>query len=255
MKRLIIILTFFLIFINIPVFAASSVVKNDIKVITDDGFSLHAILEYPKVKGQKEFSTVVLLHSLGYSSQWWDTLPEELLNDGFAVLRIDLRGHGASVYNSKLVRVSWKNLTKKAYAKYPDDVLKVINYVQTENKRVFFNNWAVVGCDIGASAGVIAANKIKNKPKTIVMLSPVVQAKGLYIPIQLAELDNIDILSISGVDDIAGQASQEYLKKFAQATFSEYTSESKASGMVMLKNDKNLSKVIVSWLEQYLKQD
>ena len=229
--------------------------KNDIKVITDDGFSLHAILEYPKVKGQKEFSTVVLLHSLGYSSQWWDTLPEELLNDGFAVLRIDLRGHGASVYNSKLVRVSWKNLTKKAYAKYPDDVLKVINYVQTENKRVFFNNWAVVGCDIGASAGVIAANKIKNKPKTIVMLSPVVQAKGLYIPIQLAELDNIDILSISGVDDIAGQASQEYLKKFAQATFSEYTSESKASGMVMLKNDKNLSKVIVSWLEQYLKQD
>ena len=251
MKRIILILTFFLLFLN-PVLAAS-VVKKDISVQSVDGFSIKAVLEYPKVKKQKEFPTVVLLHSLGYSSEWWETLPKELLDSGYAVLRIDLRGHGRSVYNSKLVRTSWKSMTNSAYAKYPDDVVKVIDYVKTENtKKIFFNNYAIVGADIGASTAVLAADKISYKPKTIVMLSPVVKTKGLFIPVKMANLSNIDILAISGTDDVSGAESAEYLKKFAQAAFMTYTSEAKSTGMIMLKNDTSLAKIITSWINEYL---
>ena len=251
MKRIILILTFFLLFLN-PVLAAS-VVKKDISVQSVDGFSIKAVLEYPKVKNQKEFSTVVLLHSLGYSSEWWETLPKELLDSGYAVLRIDLRGHGRSVYNSKLVRTSWKSMTNSAYAKYPDDVVKVIDYVKSENtKKIFFNNYAIVGADIGASTAVLAADKISYKPKTIVMLSPVVKTKGLFIPVKMANLNNIDILAINGTDDVSGAESAEYLKKFAQAAFMTYTSEAKSTGMIMLKNDTSLAKIITSWIKEYL---
>ena len=251
MKRIILILTFFLLFLN-PVLAAS-VVKKDISVQSVDGFSIKAVLEYPKVKKQKEFSTVVLLHSLGYSSEWWETLPDELLESGYAVLRIDLRGHGRSVYNSKLVRTSWKSMTNSAYAKYPDDVVKVIDYVKTENtKKIFFNNYAIVGADIGTSTAVLAADKISYKPKTIVMLSPVVKTKGLFIPVKMANLNNIDILAINGTDDVSGAESAEYLKKFAQAAFMTYTSEAKSTGMIMLKNDTSLAKIITSWIKEYL---
>lgn len=251
MKRIILILTFFLLFLN-PVLAAS-VVKKDISVQSVDGFSIKAVLEYPKVKKQKEFPTVVLLHSLGYSSEWWETLPKELLDSGYAVLRIDLRGHGRSVYNSKLVRTSWKSMTNSAYAKYPDDVVKVIDYVKSENtKKIFFNNYAIVGADIGASTAVLAADKISYKPKTIVMLSPVVKTKGLFIPVKMANLSNIDILAISGTDDVSGAESAEYLKKFAQAAFMTYTSEAKSTGMIMLKNDTSLAKIITSWINEYL---
>ena len=251
MKRIILILTFFLLLLN-PVLAAS-VVKKDISVQSVDGFSIKAVLEYPKVKKQKEFSTVVLLHSLGYSSEWWETLPDELLESGYAVLRIDLRGHGRSVYNSKLVRTSWKSMTNSAYAKYPDDVVKVIDYVKSENtKKIFFNNYAIVGADIGASTAVLAADKISYKPKTIVMLSPVVKTKGLFIPVKMANLSNIDILAISGTDDVSGAESAEYLKKFAQAAFMTYTSEAKSTGMIMLKNDTSLAKIITSWIKEYL---
>lgn len=251
MKRIILILTFFLLFLN-PVLAAS-VVKKDISVQSVDGFSIKAVLEYPKVKKQKEFPTVVLLHSLGYSSEWWETLPKELLDSGYAVLRIDLRGHGRSVYNSKLVRTSWKSMTNSAYAKYPDDVVKVIDYVKSENtKKIFFNNYAIVGADIGASTAVLAADKISYKPKTIVMLSPVVKTKGLFIPVKMANLSNIDILAISGTDDVSGVESAEYLKKFAQAAFMTYTSEAKSTGMIMLKNDTSLAKIITSWIKEYL---
>ena len=255
MKRLITILTLFFIFINLSVFAESNIIKKDLKVITDDGFRIQAVLEYSKsLKKEKNVSTVVLVHSLGYSSGWWENLPDELLAKGYAVLLIDLRGHGGSIYNSKLARVSWKNLTNHAFSKYPSDVLKVFDFVASENpKKEFFNNWAIVGADIGANTAVVAASKYKNKPKTVVMLSPSVSARGIYIPVKLAELGNVDILSISSSSDNNAIKTNEYLKKFAQAEYVQFSSESRSNGMLMLKNDKNLVGFITSWIDQYLR--
>ena len=254
MKRFIIILTFFVIFLNCGnVFGANYATK-DYKVITQDKFTICATLSYPKAKEITDFPTVVLLHSIGYNSEWWGDLPNDLLERGYAVLTIDLRGHGKSVYNAKLVRTSWSSLTNKAYAKYPDDVITVINYVKKENKRTFFNNWAIVGADIGASTAVLAANKIEYKPQTIVMLSPVVNTKGLYIPVKLAELDNIDILSITGKSDYFGKKADKYLKKFAQSTYAEFASSSATTGMIMIKHDEILSKVICAWIDEYIKK-
>ena len=161
MRRIVlIILAFFLLLINTSAEAAPSVMKKEISAVAEDGFNIKATLTYPKVKSQKEFSTVILLHSLGYNSQWWSDLPQELLNKGYAVLAVDLRGHGASVYNAKLSKMSWKNLKNSGYAKYPSDVISVINAVKAENtKKVFFKNYAIVGADVGASTGVLAADK------------------------------------------------------------------------------------------------
>ena len=253
MKRLFLILTLFFVLINSIVFAASSTVKQKIHVQSVDGFSINAVLEYPKVKSRKEFSTVVLLHSLGYSSQWWETLPDELLAKGYAVLKIDLRGHGQSIYNSKLSRSSWSNMTTSAFAKYPDDVIKVMDKVKADNnKKVFFKNWAFVGADIGASTAVLASDKYAVKPKTIIMLSPVVEVRDLYIPVNLAHLTDVDVLTIIGTDDVSGKKAVEYLKKFAQAAFVTYTSEARSTGMLMLKNDNSLAKIITTWLGDYL---
>lgn len=254
MKRIILILTLFLLLINTIANAATNTVFKEITATSVDGFTMKGYLEYPKIKNQKEFPTVVLLHSIGYSSDWWCNLPQDLLNQGYAVLKIDLRGHGKSVYNSKLSRTSWSSMTNNAFAKYPDDVIKVIEQVKSENtKKVFFNNWAIVGSDIGASTAILVADKISYKPKTLVLLSPVVKTKGLYVPVKLANLDNIDIFSISGTNDNSGHNAQEYLKKFSQTTFATYTSESRSTGMLMLKNDNTLARIITSWIKEYLK--
>ena len=44
----------------------------------------------------------------------------------------------------------------------------------------------------------------------------------------------------------------EDLKKFAQEEFAEFTSESRTTGMLMLKNDKSLAKMISEWISEYL---
>lgn len=238
---------------NASCYAAQKLTKKNVKAAASDGFSINAVLTYPKNNTQKEFKTVILLHSLGYDSGWWGDLLQELLAKNYAILTIDLRGHGKSVYDSSLDRVSWKNMKNAAYEKYPEDVLAVINKVKEENpKRIFFNNWAVVGSDIGASTAVIASDKMKIRPKTIVMLSPVVKTKGLYIPVCLAHLDNVDILAVSGTDDTISKDASNYLSKFAQANFVGYTSDSQTTGMLMLKNDTRLSKIIAEWISQYL---
>jgi pimeloyl-ACP methyl ester carboxylesterase len=252
MKRLVlIILTLFLFFTNTVADANSNITQKDLKVSVKDGFNIHATLTYPKNK--KEVPTVVLLHSLGYNSQWWGTLISDLEQQGYAVLSIDLRGHGKSIYNAKLSKISCSNLKNSAYAKYPDDVLSVIDYIKKEDpKHSFFKNWAIVGSDIGASTGVIVADKIDTKPKTIVMLSPITETKGLYIPVHIAQLSNTDFLSIIGDNDQSSKTSYEYLKRFAQNEFALYKSTSRSSGMLMLKNDTSLSKVITEWIKEYL---
>lgn len=254
MKRIFIILTLFLIFANGVVYSASGVMHKDISVQSIDGFNIKAQFDYPKVKNKKEFSTVILLHSLGYSSEWWENLPQELLNSGYAVLRIDLRGHGDSVYNSQLIRTSWKNLTNNAYAKYPEDVLRVIEQIKSENsKKKFFNSYSIIGADIGANTSILVAEKMPTKPKTLILLSPTVDIKGLYVPVKLAHLSNVDILSISGTEDFSSEKVEKYLEKFAQSTFVTYKSDSKSIGMLLLKNDPPLVKIILGWLQDYLK--
>ena len=254
MRRIVLfILALFLLFTNIYAEASVKVTQKEVAAIAEDGFNIKATLSYPKVKNQKEFSTVILLHSLGYNSQWWENLPEELLEKGYAVLAIDLRGHGASIYNAKLSKVSWKNLKNSGYTKYPNDVLAVIKAVEAENtKKVFFNNYAIVGADVGASTGIIASDNMKIRPKTIVMLSPVVETKGIYIPVSLAHLDGVDILSISGTDDFDSKKAEEYLKKFAQEEFATFVSDSRSTGMMMIKNDPSLSRLISEWIWEYL---
>lgn len=255
MKRFILlILALFFILTNNPVIAAQNYQKKELSVVTNDGFNIAATLTYPKIKNKKEYKTVILLHSHGTNSGWWENLPNKLLEKNYAVLTIDLRGHGKSVYNQKLLKVSWKNLTNNAYRKYPDDVLKVIKHIGEELHRTeFFKEYAIVGSDIGGSAGIIASDRMEIKPKTIVLLSPVVQTHGLYIPVSIAQLDNVDFLSISSSGDSASLEAEKYLKKFAQNEFSTYTSTSETSGMVLLKNDPEIIPIITEWISQYLK--
>ena len=254
MKRIIlIILTLFLFLINTSVEAAPALIKKEIKAVAKDGFNISATLTYPKVKGQKDIQTVVLLHSLGYNSKWWQDLPKALLNKGYAVLAIDLRGHGESVYNSRLSKVSWKNLKNSGFAKYPADVVAIIEEVKKENtSKQFFNKWAIVGADIGASTGILAADELNSNPDVVVMISPVVETRGLYIPVSVVHLDTTDFLAVLGTDDTVSKSAAEYLCKFAQNNFIEFTSESRSTGMLMLKNDPGLVNFISEWVSEYL---
>ena len=136
-------------------------------------------------------------------------------------------------------------LTKEQFA-------QILNIIKENTAKQFFNKWALVGADIGASAGIIAADKMKSYPEVVVMISPVVETKGVYIPVSVAHLETSDFLAILGTDDTDSADAAGYLSKFAQNQFVTFTSSSKTTGMMMIKNDPGLSNFIAEWVSEYL---
>ena len=101
-------------------------------------------------------------------------------------------------------------------------------------------------------APITAYNRISDKPITV--------HSNIYEPDYVVVVDDtlLDVVPVTdglketGAIVINTTKSKEYLKRFSQSTFATYTSESKSNGMLMLKNDKSLSKIITSWIKEYL---
>lgn len=213
---------------------------------TQDKFLISAKLVYPKTK-EKIYPLVVLLHSIGENSEQWTLLPDKLLESGFAVLKVDLRGHGESIYNIDLNKKYWQNLSLKAYAKYPNDIDGLLNYIQQEYKNISFSHYAIIGADIGANTAILASQLMKNKPFAIALISPQTKFKGLYIPIALADLPNTNILFVYSKLDNKTVKEVKSLKRFAQAEIKEQIYPAGGTGMILIKNNKDADYDIVNW--------
>ena len=226
--------------------------EQEYSTITTDNHIIKSYFSYPKTK-LKGYPTVVMLHSLGYSSYYWKDLQTQLNLKGYAVLRIDLRGHGKSVYDKTFHQRSWRSFKNDTFMKYPNDVYEVINQLQTETKKCNFNNYVLIGGDIGANTAVLVADKMKIKPKTMILISPHMSFKGLYIPVVLTEFDKTPIMAICSKKNTYELKELEKLSKFAQTTFEPVITETGSNGVLLLKQVPDLNNKIIDWITKYLK--
>lgn len=250
-KKLIIFLVIFVFASTISAYCKTS--KKEFEVTTKDSRIIKATLTYVKIEGVKKYPTVVLLHSLGYSSLDWGNLIPDLNNAGYAVIAIDLRGHGKSILDSNFKQKTWEYFTTKIYQKMPSDVLTVLTEIQKQSKKVDMNNMAIVGADIGANTAVLVSKDIKKKPKTLVLISPTVSFKGLYIPIAMAEMGGIPILAMASKQDRYSMQQQTALAKFSQGGFYAKNYPQGGMGMMMIKINPTMSQDITKWIIKYLK--
>ena len=214
---------------------------------TDDNFVIKSKLYYPNQKAAV-YPVVVFLHSIGYSSEYWDNLVKDFVDSGVAALVIDLRGHGQSVYDSDFKIRSWRYYSDKDYAIYPKDVQDILKYIAANYKDISTTKYAIIGADIGANTAVLVSEKIANKPKALVLMSPTSNFKGLYIPISMTNLGNIPIMSIASNRDNYSKKEANTLKKFAQAEYNLKIYPQGGMGMLMLKANPEMSKDIVNWV-------
>lgn len=187
-KNVLIAFIFFLIICLVPNYALSKprtiVTKRKIELTTKDKFILCGDLYVANPKTNKPL--VVALHSFSMTARSWADLAEELRQDGYNVLAMDLRGHGRSIYNESLKLKSRYKFTKKDWQKLPSDVVESINYVKSHYPFINCDEIIMIGADIGASAGIIAGLNLSKEPNKFVLISPMVNFKGLYIPLKLA---------------------------------------------------------------------
>ena len=256
-KALVLILVF--VFTMSGVFAATSTKKKKkpyitktIEVTTKDSHIMKAQLLYPRTpKGSKvkvQYPTIIFLHSLGYSSSQWKELPYTFVKQGYAVMLVDLRGHGISNKDAKFRVKSWTYFTPKTYKKYPYDILALINTTKQITKKVSFNNYAIVGGDIGANTGVLVAQLMPIKPKAMVLLTPYQQFKGLNIFDY--RLGTTPILVMCSKSDKYAVCQEVSLKTFAKGKFVIHNTNYPTKGMLILQHDSACKKKAIEFINQ-----
>ena len=214
---------------------------------TADKYIINSKLTYPEIK-QASYPMIVMLHSLGYSSEYWETLVDDFLHAGIVVLEIDMKGHGRSTSDIYFKRRSWIYLDDKDYQTYPSEVLEIVYNVIDTYDNIAPSYISYIGADIGANTAIWVAAQQKPYPLSMVLISPHMDFKGLYTPIKLANAGKVPVFAAAAMDDLLSVKQVDELEKFAQGKYDKHIYPNGGTGMLMLKVNPQMPIDIVNWV-------
>jgi dienelactone hydrolase len=201
---------------------------------------------------QKVAPGVLLLHMRGADKASWGSLPETLRNEGFAVLAIDLRGHGETV-NSQGQRLALDSLRDSDYQNMLFDVGAGMTWLRGQ-KGVDPERQGIIGASIGANLGILYAAQDR-KVRTVVCLSPGLDYKGLKPLPALKAYDKRPLYLLAAIGDKDSYSACEALRDAAllakPASLRAFTGSD--HGTNLLRAHPGLDKTITTgWLLNYL---
>ena len=135
---------------------------------TFDLVELHASFDLP-VGVPAPIPAVLLLHGFGEDRSVWKDFSKELLNRGWAVMALDLRGHGESrLKNQRPMEASqdWRTNPHE----FPVDLDPALDWLKSR-PRVDNGKIVVIGFDVGANLALIASGRFQ-EVRTVVAIKP-----------------------------------------------------------------------------------
>ena len=99
----------------------------------------------------------LLLHGYGETRSVWNDLKERLLLEGWAVMTLDLRGHGQSRQRNQ-EEISPDPTWRTDSRQLPLDMEPALDWLKSQ-PRLDSNRIAVIGSDIGANLALVAAGR------------------------------------------------------------------------------------------------
>lgn len=178
---------------------------------------------------------VVLVHDKGRSSADWGPFAEKLASQGFHVVAVDLRGHGASKPPDTLGEADWP--------KTPQDVAAAVAHLKGKGATKI----ALLGAGFGANAALAAAADDVGVTN-LVLLSPGLNINGVTVGAAMEKYGARPVLLVASAEDAYAARSVNYLDgKAAGAKHLEILSDA-GSGAKMLNRDAGLENTLLSWL-------
>ena len=135
---------------------------------TFDLVELHASFDLP-VGIPAPILAVLLLHGFGEDRTAWRDFAKELVGRGWAVMALDLRGHGESrLKNQRPIEVAsdWRT----APTEFPVDLDPALDWLKSR-PRVDNRKIVVIGFDVGANLALIASGRFQ-EVRTVVAIKP-----------------------------------------------------------------------------------
>ncbi|MFC1752765.1 alpha/beta hydrolase [Thermoproteota archaeon] len=181
----------------------------------------------------------ILLHMMGKDRTTWDNFVPVLINAGYNVVAIDLRGHGESSGD-------WHDFVKQEFS---DTYLDVKSAKEHLDEQGMTGDVVIIGASIGANAALKYAVE-DTDVKQIVMLSPGLDYRGMTTKDVISSYTGSMMLVVSENDIYARQSGTEL---FASARMPEekknyvqYTGKAHGTDMFA---ENPLADDIVDWLK------
>ena len=229
--------------------ATGAIALEEVSFTTSDSVSIQAAYSHPK--GRARVPAVILLHQLAGERYAWNALAQKLVGNNYAVLAIDLRGHGDSTAFGESTR-TYKDFSDADYGAMIRDVRAAAAYLRGR-KDVNGDRLAVIGASIGANLSLQYAAE-DMQVRTVVMLSPGLNYRSLktlpYIEgydkralfMIVAEGDAYSCESCWQIEEAAGMASPLKLKVY----------KGDDHGTALLRTHEGLDEIIIAWLLNHL---
>ncbi len=223
---------------------------NTISVTTRDSSIIESSLFTPVDSTQQRFPVVILLHMLGHDRTTYYDLVPQLLDRDWAVLAMDLRGHG----KSQFVRKRFRTIKELSYGDYQlmvGDLSLTLAKIAEKYPRIDTAQLAVVGASIGSTIGTKFAARSPNT-RALVLLSPGLKYKRIPVDGPLADYRKRPVLILVGTQDDYSYASAVQLKDVANGPvrLEEYDMDN--HGTELLGEKLGADSLIVNWLGTYL---
>lgn len=207
--------------------------STDIVVEASDGLQIHGTYAYPG--GIAPYPGVLLLHMLGSNRTVWQEtgVIDTLLRNGYAVLAIDMRGHGDSGGSQDWVLAE-------------DDLLRAwdffVNQAEVDGEKT-----AVIGASIGANMGLVTA---VNQPaiNTAILLSPGLDYRGVTTDDKMQLYGERPILIVASSEDSYAADSSQQLHDLALGNKQIQLYEGAGHGTTMFINEPELTELLLDWL-------
>jgi acetyl esterase/lipase len=219
--------------------------------ITDDGVSIVGTYYAPSSGLKGSTPTIILLHMLGKDRSTWNTFASALSHEGYAVLSIDLRGHGESIKQGSST-VSYQSFTENDFNKMTLDV-KAAKQFLIERKNANPDRMAVIGASIGANIALNYAATLDPTIKTVILLSPGLNYRGVATLDTITKYKNPIYIAATKGDSESAKDSQTLCDKINCGENLKIYSGSSSHGTNMFESlNPPLQDLIMSWLSSSL---
>ena len=196
-----------------------------------------------KPGGNERAPGVILIHDAGSDRAQLDLLAERLSKQGFGVLAVDLRGHGAS----KTDKLAWEKLSetekKSTWSFAQRDIDAAATWLLGQ-ASIHSTSLSLVGYGAGCALAVRHAKSDENV-ESLVLLAPSVEAYGFDVRSDIQSLEGLPTYVVTSKDTEGERLAQEANASSGNPYVELFISPPKLSSPL---EDKGLPSRVSKWL-------
>ena len=207
------------------------------------------------------YPLLVLVHGIGGSQKEWGKVIPSIVQAGYAVLALDLRGHGNSTQRrpsndpNDPDSIAWRYLPNDQWRLLPADLEQILTAFARPKRhpketavQVQESPVVLMGAGLGANVALMAASHQPSKVKAVVALSPLLSVKGLEPALGVLTLKAPVFFAASQADPDSFEATQTLFKLTQSEPKELKLYKTIGSGEDLLTANAGLLPTLLDWL-------